>query len=903
MGSLVLLTGATGFLGTEIARRLLERPGIAIVALVQADGDAAACRIARRAWHERPTLREAIGDRIEIAAGDVTRPQLGLDDRMYVHLIDRATHVVHAAANVRFDGSSEDLHRTNVIGTRNALDLARAAHRDHGLQRFLHVSTAYVAGRRTGIVREGDLTDRYGFDNAYERTKYEAERLVRGAAHELPVTVVRPAMIVGDSGTGEITTFNTVYLLLRRYVAQGRRLVPVPADLRVNIVPVDHVADATVRLLLDARADGATVHLTAPSETLPTASEVLRSVRTWMRSELGVTLPRAVFMPLPALAMRSGSARTLDAVRPYLHERRTFDRTNADRLVGPGDVPWDAVLPVLFRFATDRGFLHRTGRTVHEQAMFRLRSRRLPVGYVDVVDGHARHRCAADVRADVFAAAEGLRSIGVGAGVRVAIVGRNGTRYLTLDLALGLLGAVSVPLYPTSPPDEIDTVLERSDATVLLVGIPEILRRLGPTASSLRVVSFCRDVPPTGVLSWDELVVQHRGAHQIDEAPVDLDDVATLRYTSGTTGAPKGVAFTHGQLRWMADTMASLVPWRARTRPVSYISFLPMNHVVEGILGMYGAYSMPAPVEITFVEDLGDLPRALRDARPTVFFSIPRVYEKMLARITASAVGRRALRMRSGPAKRALGGLVRRTTLRRAGLDRCAQLLVGSAPVPHGLLEDLHALGIEVHDAYGLTEAPLLTLNRSGRNRIGTVGEPLPGTTVRIADDGEILARGPQVTIGYADEGATQPFRDGWLATGDLGRLDDGFLAIEGRKKELLKTAYGKYLNPARIEGRLVAIPGITHAMAVGEGRPFCAALLWTDRMLDDATHIAERAIPGINDGLSHPEQVKRWIVLPDDLSVDRGDLTPNLKMRRARVATRYATAIDALYAHEEVRV
>ena len=136
---------------------------------------------------------------------------------------------------------------------------------------------------------------------------------------------------------------------------------------------------------------------------------------------------------------------------------------------------------------------------------------------------------------------------------------------------------------------------------------------------------------------------------------------------------------------------------------------------------------------------------------------------------------------------------------------------------------------MEVHDAYGLTEAPLLTLDRYGRNRIGTAGEPLPGTTVRIAEDGEILARGPQVTIGYADQDATQPFSDGWLATGDLGHMEDGSLVIDGSKKELLKTSYGKYLNPAKIEARLVTITGVTNAMVVGEGRPFCAALLWID--------------------------------------------------------------------------
>ena len=903
MGGVVLLTGATGFLGTEVARLLLERSDLTLVALVQAENDEEARRAAMRAWYERAELTAAVGHRVEVVAGDVTRPRLGLEPAAYSRLVRRLTHVIHAAANVRFDASLAELRRTNVVGTENVLAIAQAAHADHGLERVLHVSTAYVAGRREGDIGEDDLTDRFGFENDYERTKYEAERLAREAMTTLPVTVVRPSMIVGDSRTGEVTTFNTVYVLLRRYLVRHRRVIPASPALRVNIVPVDHVADAIVRLLVDPRAEGCTVHLTAPWATLPTAAELVGAVRTWARAELGVRLPRPIFVPLPRVPLPGGAGDRLDIVRPYLSERRTFRRDHADRLLGTYQPRWEAYLPALIRFAVGRGFLHRSGRTVHEQAMLRLRSRRLPVCYVDIADGHEQPKSAADVHRDVLASANTLREIGVGAGTRVAIVGPNGTRYLTLDLALGLLGAVTVPLYATTPPDEIDAILRSSRAEALLVGSPRILSDRGPVASSLPTVSFCRETPPEHILGWHDLIAHREDPPEIVQAPVDLDDVATLRYTSGTTGFPKGVAFTHGQLRWMAEAIASLLPWRARTRPVAYVSFLPMNHVVEGILGTYGPYSMPAPVEIAFVEDIHGVPAALRSVRPTVFFSVPRLYEKVWEHVERSAAGRRFLRMKDGPEKRALGWIVRRTVLRRAGLDRCAQLIVGSAQVPEGLLAGFHELGVEVHDAYGLTEAPLLTLNRSRRNRIGTVGEPLPGTTLRIADDGEILARGPQVTVGYADESAAQPFRDGWLTTGDLGHMDHGFLVVDGRKKELLKTSYGKYLNPAKIEARLRMIPGVTTAMVVGEARPYCAALLWIDGAPDDPQRdVVAQEIAAIDRGLSHPEQVKRWAVLADDLSIDGGDLTPNLKLRRDRVATRFGDVIDGLYEHEEVR-
>ncbi|MGZ4152303.1 MAG: SDR family oxidoreductase [Actinomycetota bacterium] len=902
MGSVVLLTGATGFVGTEVGCRLLDRDDLSLVALIQAATDEEARRSARRTWYGRTQLTEAVGGRVEVVAGDVTQPLLGLDPEAYAALARRLTHVVHTAANVRFDASLDDLRRTNVVGTANILALARAAHADHGLERLLHVSTAYVAGRRKGEVGEDDLTDRFGFENDYERTKYEAERLVREAMAALPVTVGRPGMIVGDSRTGEIATFNTFYVLLRRYLTRRTHVVPGDPRMRVNIVPVDVVADAIVRLLFDPRAEGRTVHLTAPRASLPTAAEVVRAVRGWARAELGIRLPRPILVPLPRVPLPGRAGDRLDVLLPYLRERRTFRRDHADRLLGPYELGWEAYLPTLIRSAVDRGFLHRSGRTVHEQAMFRLRSRKLPVRYVDIVDGQAYPRSGADVRADVLASASTLRGMGIGAGTRVAIVGPNGTRYLTLDLALGLLGAVSVPLYATTPPDEVDAILRSSRAEGLLVGSPRILEDRGPVASSLPTASFCRGAPPAGVLGWDDLVAHREDAPEIERAPVGLEDVATLRYTSGTTGFPKGVAFTHGQLRWMAETIASLVPWRARTRPVAYVSFLPMNHVVEGIMGTYGPYAMPAPVEIAFVEDIHDVADALRSIRPTVFFSVPRLYEKVWERVEGSEAGRRFLAMQDGPAKRALGSIVRRSVLRRAGLDRCAQLIVGSAPVPLGLLGGFHELGVEVHDAYGLTEAPLLTLNRSGRNRIGTVGEPLPGTAVRIADD-EILARGPQVTIGYDDRDAVQPFRDGWLATGDLGHMDGGCLVIDGRKKELLKTSYGKYLNPAKIEARLLRIPGVTNAMVVGEARPFCAALLWIDGSPTEARRdLVAGAIAEIGRSLSHPEQVKRWVVLADDLSVEAGDLTPNLKLRREHVAARFADVIDGLYEREEVR-
>jgi long-chain acyl-CoA synthetase len=893
MGGVVLLTGATGFLGAQVARRLVAQTDQEVVALVRAPDAEAASRRLARAWWDWPELAAGIaGGRVRAVAGDVCAPGLGLDPAEWRGLTRRVTHIVHAAADLRVAAPLEELNRTNVAGVAHVLELASAAHHDHGLTRLTHVSTAYVAGLRPDEVPEDDLTGRHGFANGYERSKFEGERLVRAAASALPVTVARPAMIVGDSRTGAVRTFNTVYAPLRRYLTGRQRLVPVRPRLRVNIVPVDWVADAIVRLTLDPAAEGRTVHLTAPLESLPTAAELVDATRHWAAEHLGLHLPRPLFVPLPG-ALPS----ELHVLAPYLAEHRRFRRDHADRLLGPYEPDWRAYLPRLLTYATAHGFLHRRDRTVHEQILHRLADAARPIAYRDLSGPVAVDRDPGAVRTEMLAAAGALRRLGVRPGDRVAVAGLNSTRYLTVDVAVGLAGAVGVPLHPTSPPAELDEILAASGARLLLVGAPAVLARLGELRHRLPVVSFCPGPAPAGVLAWADFLSSGVADPGPAVAPVGPDDLATIRYTSGTTGRPKGVAFTHRQLRWMAESLAGLLPWTARTRPAEYLSFLPMNHVVEGILATYAPYWLPAPVRVTFLDDFQQVARALRRVRPTIFFSVPRLYEKAWAALTSSRLGRRWLAGPRGPERRVERALLRRALLRRAGLDRCAQLIVGSAPASPDLLGHLRDLGVEVHDAYGLTEAPLVALNRHGRNRVGTVGEPLPETSVRIAADGEVLVRGPQVTLGYVDIGIEQPFRDGWLATGDLGHLTaGGFLVIDGRKKELLKTAYGKYLHPAKVEAMLRALPGVAEAMVVGEGRPYCAALLWTEQPGGLPPAGMERAMAALNGRLEQPEQVRRWKVLPYDLTVEGGELTTNLKLRRTVVAERLGDVIASLY-------
>jgi long-chain acyl-CoA synthetase len=216
--------------------------------------------------------------------------------------------------------------------------------------------------------------------------------------------------------------------------------------------------------------------------------------------------------------------------------------------------------------------------------------------------------------------------------------------------------------------------------------------------------------------------------------------------------------------------------------------------------------------------------------------------------------------------------------------------------VSRTLLEEFDDLGVEIHDAYGLTEAPLVTMNVTGRNRAGTVGEPLPETEVKISDEGEIMVRGPQVARSYTS--GEVPLENGYLATGDLGEIDGGYLVVDGRKKELIKTSYGKYVQPGRIEAMLRSIKDVEEAMVVGEGRPFCVALIWVKADVDKAraTERVNSAISEVNIQLSHPEQIKRWATLEYDLTITGGDLTPNLKLKRAAISARFKDVIEGLY-------
>ena len=664
MNGCVLLTGATGNLGPWIARKLLATHDLQVVALVRARDREEARRRLARAWWEWPELVAAIGSRVDAVPGDVTLPDLGLDAETYDAMRQQLSRIIHAAADLRLDASLEDARRTNVEGTRRVLELAR------GPSTPITAWSGWASSRPPTCADSGrarsprtSLPEGDDFGNVYEQTKHEAEALVRAAMPGLPVSVFRPGMIVGDSGTGAISTFNTIYPLLRRYLTSYLPILPVRRQARLNIIPVDMVADAVVRLSFDPLAAGKTFHLITPPDAWPTIGQFLDAARNYASRELGVRLPKTRFLPVPRVARQAGRFGSaglgkLLPLLPYADEHRDFLRDNTDGLLGPIVPDWPSVLPRLLAYATGKGFLHRSGRTVHEQILFRTRSRSRPIVYRDLIEGRLVDKPAEEVRAEAMAVAASLTALGIHKGDRVAIVGLNSTRYLALDVAIGMIGAVSVPLYYTSPPAEIDAILQASGASLLLVGAPAILARLDELASPVQVVSFWREpVPPSihrAVMNWAEFLEMGSETPAPETAPVDFSDLATIRYTSGTTGTPKGVVFTHGQLVWMGETMAALLPWRTRTRSVRYLSFLPLNHVVEGMLAAYGGYYLPAPVTITYLEAFRQLQQALPMVQPSVFFSVPRVFDKLWEGFAESRFGRLYLGLRPGPLRAAL---------------------------------------------------------------------------------------------------------------------------------------------------------------------------------------------------------------------------------------------------------
>ncbi len=547
----------------------------------------------------------------------------------------------------------------------------------------------------------------------------------------------------------------------------------------------------------------------------------------------------------------------------------------------------------------------------------------------------------------------GLESLGVGAGDRVAILSDSRPEWTVVDLAVLTAGAVTVPVYATLPANQVGYILAHSGARVVVAAddsqaakVREERQRL-PALDTIVVMDAGADgagdelpLPALIERGHRRLMTENGLGRMFKERAqaIEPDALATIIYTSGTTGRPKGVMLSHRNFIaniMDADRVIEI------TGEDTALSFLPLSHAFERMVVYLYLYK---GATVAFAEAIETLGRDMQRVRPTVMTGVPRVYEKLRARIIeavaaaprvrqalfAWAVGVGHAAAAAGLAGAAPGALTRLqlpiadrlvlSKIRARTGGRLRFVVSGSAPLGREVAEFLFAVGLPVLEGYGLTEtSPALTTTPLGRARLGSVGLPLASVQLRIAGDGEVLARGPNVMIGYYDdpEATAAAIRDGWFHTGDIGRIDaDGYLTITDRKKELIVTAGGKNVAPQPIEALLKRDPVVAEAVLIGDRRRFIAVLLVPDFPTlaqrvpaaagagrdelvrrADVRAVFEPIVERANSELASFEQVKTFALLPVEFSVAGGELTPTLKVRRRIVEARWTEVIEALYA------
>ncbi len=539
------------------------------------------------------------------------------------------------------------------------------------------------------------------------------------------------------------------------------------------------------------------------------------------------------------------------------------------------------------------------------------------------------------VAEEASALSRGLRAAGVGAGDRVALVSENRPNWVVADFAIMAAGAVPVPAYVTNTTDNHHHILTDSGAAAAIVSTPALAERLLPAAARAPDLRFvvAMEPPEVGgggvdVRSWADVIKEGR-ARTDDVAEVvgrvGRRDLACLIYTSGTGGEPKGVMLSHGailsNLRGARDMLSEF----GLTDEV-FLSILPLSHSYEHTAGLHLPISIGA--QIYYGEGAESLAANMVEVHPTIMVCVPRLYEVMSQRILGAA--KRASRLRrklffaaldlgrrkySAPdslsktqriADRVVERLVRDKVRERFG-GRLKVLVSGGAPLNPDVGLFFVALGLPALQGYGQTEAaPVISANRKTGNRLDTVGPPLLGVEVRIADDGEILVRGELLMDGYWNdpEATRAAIQDGWLHTGDIGVLDDdGHLRITDRKKDIIVNSGGDNVSPQRVEGILCLRPEIAQALVYGDRRPHLVALVVADAELIETADDDEglrravgEAVARANDDLSAIEQVKRVALASEPFSIDNGEMTPTLKIRRHAILARYREVLEELY-------
>ncbi len=563
--------------------------------------------------------------------------------------------------------------------------------------------------------------------------------------------------------------------------------------------------------------------------------------------------------------------------------------------------------------------------------------------------GEYRPQSWRDVADEVSALSRGLRAAGIGAGDRVVLVSENRPNWAVADLAIMAAGAITVPGYVTNTTDDHHYLLTNSGAAAAIVSTPALAARLLPAAAKAPGLRFVAAMTPPGegdshgveIVPWADLAA--RGREREDDvarvvAGIGRRDLACLMYTSGTAGRPKGVMLSHAAMLcdlWGAYDMLGELGLGDEV----FLSFLPLSHSTEHPTGLHLPIAIGA--EIYYAEGVETLAANLTEARPTIVTCVPRLYETMRQRIligvdragglrrklfhAALDLGRRnyespgSLSFGERIVDRLVERLVRDKVRARFG-GRLKALVSGGAPLNYDIGVFFVALGLPVFQGYGQTEAaPVISVNRPRRNKIDTVGPALDGVEVRIAGDGEILVRGELLMDGYWNdpEATAAALKGGWLHTGDVGEIDgDGHIRITDRKKDIIVNSGGDTISPQRIEGVLSLQPEIAQAMAYGDRRPHLVALIVPDPgfvedyagerggAADLARLAADKdfgkavgeAVARANAELSSIERIKRFAIAAEPFTVENGEMTPTLKVRRHAVTARYGEVLEGLY-------
>jgi long-chain acyl-CoA synthetase len=552
-----------------------------------------------------------------------------------------------------------------------------------------------------------------------------------------------------------------------------------------------------------------------------------------------------------------------------------------------------------------------------------------------------------EIYRSVIGLARALESWGVRKGDRVAILSENRSEWTITDFAVLSLGAVTVPIYATQTSEQTSYILNDSGARVIAVSTKNQLEKILTIQSRTLVerVLVMDAVENVRAVQMQELILQ--GPTDVDpefdarSQTIIPDDLATVIYTSGTTGTPKGAMLTHGNMA--SNISCSMEAFGFGTKDELSVSFLPLSHVTARHVDFALLYR---GVVLAYCPDIAQLAQTLAEVQPNIFVAVPRVYEKIRQQVILKTTGfpknamyRWALSVGRAHRSETVAG-TQPTSLSwkiadrlvfskvRAGMGgKAEEFISGGAPLGLELAEWYADIGIPIHEGYGLTEtSPVIAVNTPTANKLGTVGKLLANVEVKIAEDGEVLARGPSIFKGYWNrpEETQAAFIDGWFKTGDIGYLDsDGYLSITDRKKDLIKTSGGKFIAPQPIENSLKLNPFIGTSVVLGDRRKFPAVLIapnfpaleeWArDNQVDFTSREALVANPNVqalyegiieelNQNLARFEKLKRVLVVPEELSAADGTLTHTFKVRRRGIEERYKMLIDEMYAKAETR-